>query len=217
MTIGITPRHSSLLTVMVVLQGGIKVEAIVDTAASGPVVSTRLAARIGTLCRKNKANISQADGNNLIGGKRVVNTNFSFLSEITSVSETTSLSTYTSILNYRTFQLHAEVLNIGRRDMILGLSWLEENGFNIDAAGRRIWREEDNYEVKCRERKIPMIEVLKEDEWFDVDEVILILDVASRYKDYAKLWSSRQANKLPPHTEFDHEITFKDPSARPLN
>ena len=45
----------------------------------------------------------------------------------------------------------------------------------------------------------------------------MILDVAERYKDYAALWSSEQANKLPPHTEYDHPITFKDPKAKPPN
>ena len=34
------------------------------------------------------------------------------------------------------FRIDAEVLNIGNRDVILGLSWLTENGFLVDTPDR---------------------------------------------------------------------------------
>ena len=45
----------------------------------------------------------------------------------------------------------------------------------------------------------------------------MILDIAERYKNYTTLWSSEQANKLSPHTEYDYPITFKDLKAKPPN
>ena len=197
-------QDSSLLTVTVVLKGGIRAEAVIDTAASGPVVNTELADKIGTLRRLTKAKISQADGNKLRGGNQVVNTSFSFIS----ASNTSASSA---------FNLDAEVLDMGPREMVLGLSWLQEHDFCIDTVGKKIWREKDGIQIWCRERLIPKIEILKLGEWFNRDETIIILDATSQYTAYAKLWSSEQANRLPQHTEFDHAITFKDPSARPRN
>ena len=45
----------------------------------------------------------------------------------------------------------------------------------------------------------------------------MILDITKRYAEYAKVWSSEQANRLPPHSEFDHDITFKDSNTTPPN
>ena len=67
-------------------------------------------------------------------------------------------------------------------------------------------------EVQCQERWIPPI---KECSWFEDGEVVMILDITERYKDYMVLWSAKQANKLPLHTEYDYTITFKDPKAKP--
>ena len=96
------------MTVFVLLDGGLRIEAIIDTAASGSVVSPCLAKKIGARKRKIKANIQQADGKLLPGGNRVVNTSFSILSP-TQPNRTCS------------FKYDAEVLEMGHRDMILGL------------------------------------------------------------------------------------------------
>ena len=58
---------------------------------------------------------------------------------------------------------------------------------------------------------------MEECSWFEEGEVVMILDIIEYYKDYATLWSLEQANKLPPHTEYDYTITFKDPKAKPPN
>ena len=87
--------------------------------------------------------------------------------------------------------------------MVLGLSWLEGNDFQIDTKGRRIYRKDSDgkevLEALCRERQIPPVE---ECSWFEEGEVVMILDITERYKDYGALWSSGQANKLPPHIEL---------------
>lgn len=109
---------------------------------------------------------------------------------------------------------------MGHRDMILGLSWLEENGFWVNTVGRKLWHQEDGFEIMCRERRILSITVLKVEEFFnslEENEVVMVMDITSRYADYAKVWSSEQANRLPPHSTFDHDITFKDPNTKPPN
>ena len=57
----------------------------------------------------------------------MVNTSFKFLHTPTH-----------SINNLLNFDFDAEVLDIGQREMILGLSWLQEHEFCIDTVGRHI-------------------------------------------------------------------------------
>ena len=69
----------------------------------------------------------------------------------------------------------------------MGLSWLEEYGFDVDIIGRKLVRKLDGMEIKCRERRIPSIESLKPGEELKRSDVIMILDIEDRYKDYAAL------------------------------
>ena len=103
-TEGTSPRHSSLLTVIVCLSGGIRAEAVLDTAASGPVVNPGLVKKIVTLKCKTKAKISQADGGPMKGGTHVVNTSFKFLSQ----------KNHTNVNDLLDFSFDAEVLDIGQ-------------------------------------------------------------------------------------------------------
>ena len=175
---GVTPKHSTLLTVYVVFPGGIRAEAVIDTAASRPVVCPKLGKKLGILQRISAARILQADGGTLKGGKQVVNTSFKFLRSSKSCSPTVPINELTD------FEFNAEVLEMGPREMILGLSWLEENDFHIDTHGRKLYRHEGDLQIQCRERLIPLI---KECTWFEQGEIIMILDIADRYKDYAAL------------------------------
>ena len=121
---GITPNHSLFLTVNIVFLGGIKTEAVIDTAASGPVVSSRLGRKLGTFKRASKARISQADGGILKGGKQVVNSSFKFLKALSCLYTTNSSHSFSSIPinDSLDFDFNAEVLDIGQRDMVIGLS-----------------------------------------------------------------------------------------------
>ena len=89
--------------VIVYFHGDIHAEAVLDTAASGPVVNPELARKIGSLKQRTKARISQADGGLLKGGTRVVNTSFKFLTQ----------ENHSSIDGLLDFSFDAEVLDIG--------------------------------------------------------------------------------------------------------
>ena len=159
---------------------------------------------IGTCRHKTRPRILQADGGLIKGGTRVVNTSFKFLSD----------ATHTYNNNLLDFSVDTEVLDIGYREMIIGLSWLQEHDFCIDMGRRLIWRKTNDFQVLCRERKIPRIEIIHKNDHFEPHATVIIIDIALRYAAYNKLWSSQQANRLPDHSEFDHSIIFKDPKAR---
>ena len=168
LTEGTNPKHSSLLTVIVCFHGGIRAEGVLDTAAFGPVVNPKLAKKLGSLKRRMKARISQADSGSLKGGTRVFNTSFKFLKQ----------ENYSSIDGLLDFSFDAEVLDIGQREMIIGLSWLQENDFCIDTAKHRTWRQSDNLNILCRERKIPPVEIISANDHFATDEMVIIIDIA---------------------------------------
>jgi len=80
---------------------------VVDCGASAPVIGERIAKKLGCLKRARKVKVRQGDGSTLSGGNYVVNT----MIKIWSGKEI--LGRYT---------LDAELLDIGKRDVILGLS-----------------------------------------------------------------------------------------------
>ena len=87
MTVGITPTYSSLLIVNVIFPSGIKVEAVINTVTSGPIVSLKVASKLGMLKRASETGILQADGRTLKGSKMVVNSSFKFLNSSSSLSK----------------------------------------------------------------------------------------------------------------------------------
>ena len=87
-----------------------------DTGESALVVGKCLARKLGIWKRARKVKIRQGDGSSL-GGNFVTNTMFKVIN---------------SYLVLDKFAMDAEVLDIGNRDVILGLSWLTENGFSMD-------------------------------------------------------------------------------------
>jgi len=78
-------------------------------------------------------------------------------------------------------------LDIGRRDLILGLSWLEEHGFSVDTVGKQLVRK-DGFKVSCQERKIPQIMVMEGN--MEEGDTVLLVDAASHYADYAQVFSA---------------------------
>ena len=86
-----------------------------DTGASASVVGKRLARKLGIQKRARKVKVRQGDGSSL-GGNFVVNTTFKVMD-------------LSSVLGK--FAIDAEVLDIGHRDVILGLSWLTEKEFSV--------------------------------------------------------------------------------------
>ena len=113
------------------------------------------------------------------------------------------------------FFLDAEVLDIGNKDLILGLSWLVENGFMVDTEGRCLRNVNTGMVIKCSMRWIPSITLLDLDLEPMVDgEVLLIIDVRERYSRYAQVFSAEQAARLLEHKSWDHQIPLIDPNVK---
>ena len=83
-----------------------EIEAVMDTGASASVVGKRLAHKLGIWKRAKKFKVRQEDGSYL-GGNFVVN-------KVLKVMHSSSV--------LGKFGIDAEVLDIGNRDLILGLS-----------------------------------------------------------------------------------------------
>ena len=148
---------------------GEEVEAVVDTGASASVVGKRLARKLGIWKRARKVKIKQGDGSSL-GGDFVVNTTFKVMDS-------------SSILGK--FAVDAKVLDIGNRDVILGLSWLTENGFLMDTQDRCLRNVNTGQVIPCSVRWIPEVLIMEEEPLED-GEILLIIDASERYSRYAQ-------------------------------
>jgi len=131
--VGRTPRHTPLLTVGITI-GGKEVDAVVDTGASAPLIGERIAKKLGCWKRARKVRVRQGDGSTLARGKYVVHTVFKIFSE-------------GSLLGR--FTLDAEVLDIGKQDIVLELSWLEEHGFWVDTQARCLKKDLSGLVISC--------------------------------------------------------------------
>jgi hypothetical protein len=98
------------------------------------------------------------------------------------------------------YPLDAEILDIGNRDIVLGLSWLKENGFVVDPLARCLRNVVTGLILPCSVRMIPAISILDLDnEPLEDGEVMLIIDASKRYNRYAQIFSTEQAARLPEH------------------
>ena len=91
------------------------VEAVVDPEASALIVGKRLARKLGIWKRSRKIKVRQGNAS-FLRGNFVLNT----LCKLRD-----------SFLGLDKFGIDAEVVDIENKDMILGLSWLTENGFLV--------------------------------------------------------------------------------------
>jgi hypothetical protein len=199
LAVGRTPRHTPLLTVRILIAGE-EVEAVVDSGASAPVVGKRLAIRLGVWKRARKVRVRQGDGSHISGGNFVVNATFDILDSSSSF--------------LGKFSMDAEVLDIGKKDVILGLSWLTENGFLVDTQDRCLRKVSSGLVVPCSVRMIPSVMTLDMEEPLEDGEIVLIIDASERYSRYAQCFSAEQAARLPEHKPWDHEIPLQDPKAK---
>src|SRR5258706_4900792 len=178
---------------------GEEVEAVVDIGASAPIIGRRLVVKLGVWKRARKVKMKQGDRSSLVG-KFVVNTSF---------------EVYDSSLTLVKFAMDAEVLDIRNRDIILGLSWLTENGFSVDTQDRCLRNVCTGQVIPCAIRWIPSILTLEaEDEPLDDGDILLIIDASERYSRYAQCFSAQQAARLPEHKSWDHEIPLQDPNVK---
>jgi len=197
--VGRTPRHTPLLTVRFTIAGE-EVDAKVDTGASAPVIGERIAKKLGCWKRARKVKVGQGDGSTLARGKYVVNTMFNVFSE-------------GSLLGR--FTLDTEVLDIGKRDVILGLSWLEEHGFWVHTQARCLRKDLSGLVIPCSIRWIPTISVLDLDlEPLEDGEILWIIDASERYSRYAQCFSTEQKARLPDYKSWDNKIPLQDPKGK---
>ena len=114
----------------------------------------------------------------------------------------------------REFQLDTEVLNLGGRQLVIGLFWLRENGFILDPvkgtlekAGCVVQYSELNLQkvtsVELTSARTPTLEIEEED-------CIFVLDVKSEYHKYLEVFSEELANRLPLLPKWDHKITLQE-------
>ena len=130
-----------------------------DTAASASVVGKRLARKLWIWKRATKVKVRQGDRSSL-GGNFVVNTTFKVMYSSSTLSK---------------FDMDAEVLVIGNRDVIWGLSWLTENGFSVDTQDRCLRNVNTSQVIPCSVRCIPEVLIMEEEPLED-GEIFLIID-----------------------------------------
>ena len=146
------------MTVKIHLAGE-EVEAVVDTGARASVVGRRLARKLRIWKRAMKIKVRQGDGS-FLGGNLVVNTLLKVMDS-------------SSVLGK--FAMDAEVLDIGNRDVILGLSWLTENRFSVDTQDRCLRNVNSGQIIPCSVSWIPEGLIVEEKPLED-GEILVIID-----------------------------------------
>ena len=131
-------------------------------------------------------------------GNFIVNTSFYAFDFVTSTTSATVLSKVS---------LDAEVLDIGNKDRILGISWLMENGLCVDMQERCLRNAILDLVIPCSVRWIPSVTVL--DLYLKLlgdGEIVLTIDASERYSRYTTCFVSLQAARRREHKPWYHEI-----------
>ena len=121
----------------------------------------------------------------------------------------------TSATVLRKFSFDTEVLDIGKKDCILGVSWLTEYGFLGNIQERGLRNTISGLVIPYSVRWIPSVTVLDLylKPLYDA-EIVLIFDASERYSRYATCFSSQQAARLPEHKHWNYEIHLQDPHVK---
>ena len=91
-------------------------------------------------------------------------------------------------------------LDIGKEDMLLGLTWLKENEFVVDPIDRCLRNVSTRLVIPYSVWGIPTVSFINlKEEALEDSKVLLILDVSERYSRYAQVFSTKQADRLPKH------------------
>jgi len=149
MAVSRTSRHTPLLTVHIYI-AGMEVKVIVDSGASPAVVGDKVAKKLGVWKRERKVKAKQGDRSHLSGGNFLINHWFQVFS-----SPGVSLGK---------FSLYAEVLDIGKKDVVLRLSWLNENGFVVDPMDRYLRNVSTGLVIPCSVQSIPNVSIINLEE-----------------------------------------------------
>ena len=165
--------------------------------ASVSVVGKRLAHKLGIWKRASKVKVKQGDGSSQ-GGNLVVNTSWKVMD-------------CSSVLSK--FAKDAEVMYSGNWDIILGLSWLTENGFSVDPWDKCLRNVNRRQVMPCSVRWILEVVIMEEESLAD-SIILLIIDRRERYSRYAQCCHAKQAARLAEHKCWDHQIPLLDPNVK---
>ena len=136
------------------------------------MVGKRLAKKLGVWKRAQKVNVRQGDISHLSGGNFIVNTSFKVFDLVASPTSPTVLGK---------FSLDAELLYIGNKDGILGLSWLTENACLVDTQEQCLRNAISGLVIPCSLRWMPSLSVLALNlEPLEDGEIMLIIDGSER-------------------------------------
>ena len=111
------------------------------------------------------------------------------------------------------FAMDAEVLYIGNRDIISGLSYWTENGFSVDTQDRCL-RNVSNGQVILSFVRWSLGVLFMEEEPLGDAEILLIIDARERYLCCTKCFSAEQVARLPEYKSRDHLIPLQDTNAK---
>lgn len=105
------------------------------------------------------------------------------------------------------FEMNAEALNIGNRDMILGLSWLRESGFSVDTQIRCLRNIRTGQLISYSIRQISLLVIIEEKIMEDY-KILQIFDSSKKYSLPTQYLSTEQAVRLPVHKSQNSQIPF---------
>ena len=111
-----------------------------------------------------KVKVRQGDGSSL-GGNFVINTTYKVMDSFSVLGK---------------FAMDAKVLDIGNRDVILGLFWLMENRFSVDTQDKCLRNVNNSRVIPCSLRWIPEVLIMEEEPLED-GEILVISDASKRY------------------------------------
>jgi len=133
-----------------------------------------------------KVTVKQYDGSYLSGGNFMINHWFQvFFSFDISLVE---------------LSLHSDALDIRKKDVVLGLSWLKENRCVVDLMDRCLRNVSTGLLIPCSVLWIPTVSLMNlEEEPLENKEVLQILDTRNHYFRYTQEFSIQQADRLPKH------------------
>ena len=65
------------------------------------------------------------------------------------------------------------------------------------------------YLIKCTELQLPRITPIDSAVAVDEGDLVMVLDAVTKYAQYQKVFLTEQANRMPPHRKWDHEIQLQ--------
>ena len=74
--------------------------------------------------------------------------------------------------------------------------------------------DQQGYSIPCIPITLPQISLIDSESMESLSmedgDCIMILNIAQEYPRYLKVFSEEQANRMPPHRQWDHEIVLKE-------